>query len=404
MPHLDGLLVITGANGHVGFSVVLAALRAEKRVRAVVRSEVKIQQILSNADIKAIARPDTLSFAVVADITRASAFKEAFRDATEIIHTASPIPNTHTVRPEDYHEHFVSPAVFGTLAVLRAAAQQNTVQRVVITSSIVALVPIDQLEGQELRLGPVRPWSRTTYQAGPYGTEFRAYAASKVAALLSAERWRRLTEPPFDVVHLHPSFVTGRKHLANTERDLLLGSNSIILGTCLGHDFSEDDGGVMRGFIGASVHIDDVAQAHIRALHPDLLRSRSYILSQPARWEDIKTIIAEEFPDAVRARMLVLAGRISTITLWVDAEDAIIDLGMPFRGFQEQVAEVVGQYLELRTCARVVYYPFTSRGLSKSADVMIHKGPEGSLSVSDAQNGEKSPVTVSCSEIEEYTK
>lgn len=341
------LVVITGANGHVGFSILVEALRAGKCVRAVVRSEAKLNQLRSHPIIQQAARrPGALSFAVVSDITRSTSFAEAFKDATEIIHTASPIPNTGSVPRADYNTHFVNAAVFGTQAVLKAAARVSTVRRIIITNSIVALIPIAQLEGRETRSRAVQPSDRISFQPGSYESEFHAYAASKVAALAVAERWVKRAQPHFDVVHLHPSFVKGRKHLYASDRELLQGGNTVMLGSCIGKRFE-------GGFIGATVHNDDVARAHIRALNPRVPGNRSYILSQESRWEDIPTIVAEEFPHAIDTGLLRLSEPITTIEMSVNTEDSIELLGIDFRDFRDQVTEVVAQYLEARLQRRV---------------------------------------------------
>jgi nucleoside-diphosphate-sugar epimerase len=121
--------------------------------------------------------------------------------------------------------------VQGTLNLLEAANRIGTVRRIVITSSIVALVPIEELEGRRRRdrPNPVTSESRTPFVPGPYRSEFAAYAASKVAALHSTETWMGRERPTFGVVHLYPGFVLGRNNAATTPTQAMQGANAVIV-------------------------------------------------------------------------------------------------------------------------------------------------------------------------------
>lgn len=113
------------------------------------------------------------------------------------------------------------------------------------------------------------------------------------------------------------------------------GTNAIVLGIALGKSFGSS--------IGATIHLDDVADAHVKALDPDIPGNRSYILSQQMNWEDVKGIVERDFPDAA----LPNSGRASTIEIEVDASETENALGRRFSSFDDQVRSVVGHYLEL---------------------------------------------------------
>lgn len=89
------LLLITGATGLIGFSVLVLALEAGHRVRASVRSEAKGKQLSSTASLKRFA--DKVTFVVVEDFTAPDAFREALQGVTSVIHVASPIPSAEAV-------------------------------------------------------------------------------------------------------------------------------------------------------------------------------------------------------------------------------------------------------------------------------------------------------------------
>ena len=337
----SNLVLITGATGHVGSRTLLHVLQAGYDVRVAVRSESKAASVLSRPQIQALNPGQRLTFTVVPDITAPGAYDEAVIDGvTHIIHIASPLVTADTVPLRQHNNYFIRPAVQGTLAMLRAAERSGTVRRVVITSSITALVPVTQMEGVEARKISVQPTDRMPVPSEPYESEFAAYTASKVAALDAAESWMARRRPPFDVVHLHPSFVLGHNDAATTPAEAMRGTNAVVLAMLLGQVFGP--------YAGATVHVDDVARAHVRALHPSIPGNQSYILSQPAVWNDAKDIVQQAFPTAMESRLLVTRGHVDSVQIPIDASLTEETFGFTFASFEDQVRDVVRQFLELR--------------------------------------------------------
>ncbi|KAK3321817.1 hypothetical protein B0H66DRAFT_181312 [Apodospora peruviana] len=336
------LVLITGATGHIGSCTLLHVLRAGYRVRAAVRSEAKIAAVQSRPEVQALNPGFRLSFAIVPDITAPGAYETAVKGVTHIIHIASPLVTGDGVPLSKHDAYFIQPAVRGTLNLLEAANQEGTVRRVVITSSVVALIPVDQMEGTERRdaRNPVGPNDRIPFTPGPYHSEFAAYSASKVAALQAAETWMERERPPFDVVHLHPGFVLGRNDAAMTPKEALHGTNAVVLAMLLGKKFGP--------YAGATVHAEDVARVHVASLDPAVLGNQSYILSRPARWNDAKKIARREFPEAAKKNLLVKGGDVGTIEIPIDSSLTEETFGFKFASFEEQVKSIVGHFLELR--------------------------------------------------------
>ncbi|KAJ0159355.1 putative uncharacterized oxidoreductase [Colletotrichum tanaceti] len=339
----DELLLITGVTGHVGFAVLIHALRAGHTVRCAVRSEAKAAFVRSRPQIKALNLPRArLNFAVVPDITTDGAYDEAIRGVSSVIHVASPLATADSVPRELHQEYFIQPAVRGTLGMLEAARRAGTVRRIVITSSIVALTTVDQLEGRgERRPTAVQPTERVGFRPEPYESEFAAYAASKVAALQGAEAWIARERPAFEVVHLHPSFVIGRNDMATTTAEAMRGTNAVILATLRGKKMG-------CNYAGATVHVDDVARAHVQALASAVPGGRSYILSTRARWNDAKLIAKRGFPEAVERKLICSSGSVGTVNIEFDASETERVFGFRLRGFEDQVRSVVAHYVELR--------------------------------------------------------
>lgn len=370
-----GLVFITGATGHVGFRTLIQALRAGLNVRVAVRSPSKAANLLKRLLLKVpninLDRcpsfepcpltsssssssscssssgrcPRRLTFAIIPDITLSGAYDGVMDGVTHVIHIASPLvtgaqrPPIDTEQADDY---FIRPAVQGTTSLLEAADRCGTVRRVVITSSIVALMPVAQMEGREAARRPVRATDRVPFTPGPYRSEFAAYANSKMAALHAAEKWHDATRPAFDLVHLHPSFVLGRNDMvASSAQDCVRGTNAMVLAMLLGKRFGP--------FAGATVHVDDVARCHVNALDVrSVPGNTSYILSQPSTWDDAREIAGRLFPEAVAKRLLLDTGSLGTTAVDIDVEMAQQTLGVRFKGFESQVKSIVAQYLELK--------------------------------------------------------
>jgi nucleoside-diphosphate-sugar epimerase len=366
-----GLVLLTGASGHLGFRTLVQALTEGYTVRAAVRSQAKAKLITSHPLVQAINPPPghRLSFVMVPDLTASAAYDEAAKDVSYIIHIASPLMITggEEIALNEQDAYFIQPAVRGTLNILEAAQKSGSVKRVVITSSLVALVPLDQLTGAETRPvdQPVLPTDRIEFIPGPYENEFEAYAASKVAALHEAEMWMaQQPNPGFDMIHLHPSYVEGRNELASSPREALKGTNGLLLGLVLGKHF---EGSIAN----ATVHNDDVARIHVEALKPWVPGNQSYILSQKTRWNDALEIVKREFPEAVQKRTLPNCGSHQSHNIEIDASWTEDVFGFKHQGFEEQIKSVVGHYLELRLRSKRAFRAASQdrRGLSTSLSV-----------------------------------
>lgn len=179
------VVLITGANGHIGFRVVVFALQAGYKVKAAVRNQEKAHRISAAQSIKDLKEgglldDDSLTFCFVPDLLQPGAYDEAVKDVDYIIHIASPI--TSGIAEDKYETHLIQPAVVGTLGIVTAAQTSPSVRRIVITSSVVALIPWhDFFEAETDTVFNEK--SRIDDPSGPYKSEFEAYAASKVRAL-----------------------------------------------------------------------------------------------------------------------------------------------------------------------------------------------------------------------------
>jgi nucleoside-diphosphate-sugar epimerase len=341
---MSNLVLVTGGSGHIGSRVIIDALEAGYSIRAAVRSQAKADRVLEIPSIKALNPGKQLEFVIVPDLLVDGAYDEAIKGATHVIHVASPITDAHK-EGESYQTTLIDPAVKGTLNILEAAKKAGSVKRVVITSSIVAIVAWKDFTSGETKSTAFNEKSRTPFVPEPYSSTFEAYSASKVAALNETEKWleREAKSISFDIVNIFPGFVIGRDELTIDAADALRGTNMVVLGPVTGAELSYTPG--------VSVHVRDVATAHVKSLDPKIPGNQGYLLAsgglKGTRWEEAFEIVARHFPDAVRSGTLPNNGKILSVPQSIDASVSQTVLGFQYSGFEEQVKDVVEHYLEL---------------------------------------------------------
>ncbi|KAK3646878.1 hypothetical protein LTR56_008366 [Elasticomyces elasticus] len=334
-------VLITGGNGHVGFKVLVKLLEAGYTLRAAVRSSAKADAILAAPSVQALDLKSKLSFVIVPDLLAPGAYDEAVKDVDYIIHLASPILSGFT---EDQFEiQLIQPAVKGTTGILYSALSILSIKRVVITSSIVAQMSFSDIFIEET--GKVlNEASRISDPTGPVANEFEAYSNSKVRALNATEQFMTKEKPHFSVVHVHPSFVIGANELATTVDGDQHGTNKTALGQVLGFDMPFP-------VPNASVHLDDAAELHVKALDPNIPNGQSLVGNSGARegttWGDAIGIVKRHFPKAVKNGVLPNSGVTSTKKVAIDVSETEKLTGIKFKSYEEQVLSVVKQYLDL---------------------------------------------------------
>ncbi|KAH7363187.1 hypothetical protein B0T11DRAFT_353295 [Plectosphaerella cucumerina] len=334
------LLVITGVSGHVGFRVLVEALTRGYKVRAVIRNAAQAEQIKAAESAKPFAAQ--LEFVVVPDLLRDGAFDGVLDGADGIVHVASPLPSGNTT---DFKRDLIDPAINATVGVLKSAKKVPSIKRVVITSSVAVLLSWDFIISSDYTtVLTAKDVYTPTGLDGPFANAMHAYGLSKAAAFDATKRFIEEERPAFEIVNIFPSMVTGKNELNRTPADVGKGSNGSTLGVVL-------DNVSQMPSIGVSVHVNDVARAHIDALNPALTGNRDYLCSSGGvdgtTWDDAKEIAKRNFPEAVADGRLPLAGSLPTRPIHFDSSETEKAFGWKFASFEEQVKSVVGHYLEL---------------------------------------------------------
>lgn len=345
MPSNNDLILLTGSSGQIGFRTLRYALEKGYHVRAAVRSEAKAEIVRSNPVLSKIADLDSkLDFVIVPDIVAPGAFDEAVKGVRFVVHIASPLPGT--TGTDDHEVGYIRPAVQGTIGLFESAKKESSVERVVVTSSAVALIPIGVLTGQAPTDYAFTAEDRADEIPPPYPMEVVAYVASKIASLRRGEAWMKEQKPDFDVVWINPSYVGGRDDLATKVEDFNQGTNRYFLGAVVGEKMAS----AMPPAVKMYVHVDDVAKAHIESLDKEKVEgNQAFMLSSDGKgpgFNEQKEVVAKDFPEAVKSGVFAMDGSFMDLQCYADNSKTEKAFGK-LKSFDEIVTSVVGHYLEM---------------------------------------------------------
>jgi dihydroflavonol-4-reductase len=229
-------VLLSGANGFIAAHAVEKLLARGDSVIGTVRNPADTAR---TGFLLAMKGADTALTLVAADLNDPDPFT-AHADVDAILHMASP----YVIDVKDAQRDLVDPAVAGTLSMLRAAAANPRVKRVVLTSSMAAIT--DNPDRRML--------TETDWNTGSSLTR-NPYYYSKTLAERAAWAFMEAEKPSFDLVVINPFMVVGPAHSAavNTSNqifaDFLAGKYPAIMA-------------IEWGF----VDVRDVADAHLSAL------------------------------------------------------------------------------------------------------------------------------------------
>jgi nucleoside-diphosphate-sugar epimerase len=135
-----GLVLLTGASGFIGFTVLVKALQQGYCVRAVVRTEAKAEFIRSNSSIHPYL--PNLTFTIVTKFLVNDAFNLALQDVTQLIHSAGIFsrPDLDYKAPIQVNTQLIQLNLTHLTNLLHAAKSQHIIKRIFTTSSAGTLV------------------------------------------------------------------------------------------------------------------------------------------------------------------------------------------------------------------------------------------------------------------------
>jgi nucleoside-diphosphate-sugar epimerase len=325
------LVLLTGATGFVGFGVLLELLEQKYRVRLAVRSQSRFELVKTAlARTKHASAASELEFSVVPDMAVSRAFDESAKGVRFIVHVASSIPAAFA----DYQKELIDPAVNITTTVLETALQEPSVKKVVITSSVAAVLP-------DVPEGPFDADTVVPDPEGPFTHPFYAYVASKKLALSATRKFIAGKKPQFDIVNVMPTFVIGPNGMARTKEEYKVGSNAIVLSPLLGLQFPEPRPS-------SACHVDDVALVHVNALKPEFSGHRNFGVGynglDGVEWEAIDEIARRRLPDLVEKGVLPLGGTVAGPKLPFDGSKTEKAMGLKFKSLEDMVVDLGRDY------------------------------------------------------------
>ncbi|CAI0652285.1 unnamed protein product [Colletotrichum noveboracense] len=315
------LIFITGATGFIGSQIALSVLKAGYRVRLSVRREEQIQKLQEAFPTFA----DQLQFILVPYFTNR-------------------MPSPMVGQGAEFQEGYINPAVQGTLSVLDAAKATPSVKRVLITSSVLALLPLESLfemAGDGLvvreRAGIDLPVDvNMELPEGLPGHTIK-YQGSKILAHQVTENWVNKNNPSFKVLTLHPSFVTGPS-LLQKKAEEIDSINYLFLDAVRTGNIT---------FPPVLVDVRDVAEAFTRALTASVPADfQEFVLSGvTTSWNEIAGVVQKLYPAADYKLKPPVEGA-PTMSAETKAADEI--LGMKWKPLEELIRGVVDVQLAFK--------------------------------------------------------
>ncbi len=261
--------MVTGGSGYIASHIVQQLLERGYEVRATVRNPADPAK---TDHLHAMAGASERLELVAADLMKPGNFDTAVQDCAGVVHAASSV----RLRADDPQRDIVDVALDGTRNVFDAIDQAPSVKRVVVTSSIAAVIdddiPISHTFDED-------DWNESaTVHSAPYPLSKR---------LAEREAFARAEQGSYDVVTLNPALVLGPVFIKTHIR-----SSPNVL-----HDLLSGKFPLAPRFRFGVVDVRDVATAHIEALERADAHGR-HVLTNRGMWmREMADILRPAYPD-----------------------------------------------------------------------------------------------------------
>ncbi|MDH3623085.1 MAG: aldehyde reductase [Myxococcales bacterium] len=259
MDNNDRIILVTGASGFIAMHCILQLLEKGFTVRGTLRTPAREASLRATFK-KHVDADDRLSF-YTAELMSDEGWREAIEGCDAVLHVASPFPR----KPPKHEDELIVPAREGVLRVLRLASELG-VRRVVMTSSVVAMICGHKRDGSEVYDESF--WSIPEKTVG-------AYEKSKTFAERAA--WEFMDSLPEDcrleLVAINPGVVLGP----------ILDEDYGTTGELVRKLMKRDTPGCPPiGYALADVR--DVAGAHIAAMDAPQAAGKRFIVATDHVW------------------------------------------------------------------------------------------------------------------------
>ncbi|KAL1846458.1 hypothetical protein Plec18170_009184 [Paecilomyces lecythidis] len=275
-------ILVTGANGYIGSNIVDLLLELGYIVRGTVRTEKPwLDRLFENKYGKG-----KFESVIVEAMEKEGAFDSAIQGVAGVVHVASDV----SLKPDP--KDVIPKAVEGALNVLKAAAKEPAVKRVVLTSSSsAALIPKPNVEGIVVT---EETWNDAAVKAAwdesipAEQKSYTVYAASKTEAERQSWKWIEENKPGFIFNSVLPNMNYGRI-LAPEIRGSTMGWTRQL--------FDGNDSAVKLLPPQWFVDVEDTARLHVIALlDPAVKSERLFAFAAPLNWTDVIGILRKLRP------------------------------------------------------------------------------------------------------------
>ncbi|KAH8427043.1 uncharacterized protein LDX57_004761 [Aspergillus melleus] len=270
-------VLVTGANGYIASHIINLLLSSGYKVKGTVREP---KPWLDEFFIGRHGDGNYQSVVVPA-LEVEGALEEHLEDVRGVLHVASDMsfnPDPQAVIPG---------VLAATLNVLKAAAKVRSVERVALTSSVVAAFPGPILGPPGLEecdtwndVSVKAAWDPNTPDAIMPSV---VYAASKVEGEQAAWRWVEEHKPHFQFNTVLPNINFGSLYLPQQKRSVIGLTQNLLHGDDMVIKFLPREW---------RVDADDTARLHaIALLHPGVVSERIFAASEPLTWARVVEIL-----------------------------------------------------------------------------------------------------------------
>jgi nucleoside-diphosphate-sugar epimerase len=269
-------ILVTGGTGYLASWIVKQLLDEGLEVRTTVRNLAQKDKF-SHLTALAVKSKGTLEF-FEADLLKFGSFQKAMSGCELVIHTASPFIISGV---KNAQKELVEPALEGTRNVLDSVNRTESVKRVVLTSSVVAIYG-DAIDMHKTENGifTEEHWNfSSSVNHQPYS--YSKTLAEKLAWEMEGKQNR------WDLITINPGFIMGpslSKRTDSTSIDIMMQLASGKFKT-----------GVPSGKMGV-VDVRDTAKAHILAGFNSNASGRHICVSEEKDFLDFANVIRHKHP------------------------------------------------------------------------------------------------------------
>jgi nucleoside-diphosphate-sugar epimerase len=337
-------VMVTGASGYLGSWVVRELLDEGLTVNATVRDPTNSERV-KHLEGMAASFPGRLKL-FKADLLEPGSFDAPMEGCELVLHTASP----YFIRePKDAEQEFCRPAREGTRNVLDAANRTPSVKRVVLTSSIAAIMG----NAADIHSCPGGVFTETIWNTTS-SAEYQAYSYSKTIA--EREAWALAGQQDrWDLITILPGAIIGPSLTKRTDSQSITNILEFADGT-------DKDGVPALTF--PWVDVRDVAAAHLKAGFTPEASGRYIVAGEGATILDVANMLRKEYGYAYpfprrefpKALAWLVAPRVGISRKFVsrnfgyrprfDNSRSKTELGVSYRPLEQSVKEQFEQMLD----------------------------------------------------------